>query len=319
MDLIRDLGELALGSRMKRLLERTNRDVSNVYRELGVDFEARWFSILYLLNRESPMTITGAAYRLGYTHPAVNKLAAEMSRKGLLTSSKSKQDRRKRLLRLTSKGRKTARALAPVWRDIRLVVVDLLESSEHNLLLAVEDFERLLDEKPLYERIFERLKPRLLKDIEVLDYQPRYREKFKTLNYQWLKEHFGVERHDEEVLNDPAGKIIKPGGAVIFARRDRKIVGTCALLKHEAGHFELTKMAVAKEARRRSVGTALTLAMIQRARALGAKEIWLETHPTFISAQRLYGSLGFKRAESSPIPRYYRRKRVAMRLELSGR
>ena len=101
MDLIKDLRELALGSHMKRLLERTDRDISNIYRELGMDFEARWFSLLYLLNEESPVTITGAAEKLGYTHPAINKLAAQMERKGLLTSSISSKDRRKRLLRLT--------------------------------------------------------------------------------------------------------------------------------------------------------------------------------------------------------------------------
>jgi ribosomal protein S18 acetylase RimI-like enzyme/DNA-binding MarR family transcriptional regulator len=317
MDLIRDLGELAIGSRMKRLLERTNRDVSKIYEDLGMDFEARWFSLLYLLNEESPITITGAAARLGYTHPAVNKLAAEMGRKGLLTSSRGRNDRRKRLLRLTAKGRKTALAIKPVWRDIRIVVRDLLESSSHNMLLAIADLERLLDEKPLYDRIFERVRPRLLKGVEVLDYEPRYRHKFKALNYQWLKGHFGVERHDEEVLDDPVGKIIKPGGVVLFARLNRKIVGTCALLKHDAGVFELTKMAVAKEARRRSVGTALTLAIVRRAQALGAKEIWLETHPTMVAAQRLYESLGFKQMESSPIPRRYRRKRIVMKLGLS--
>jgi DNA-binding MarR family transcriptional regulator len=151
---------------MKRLLEKTDKDISRVYRELGVDFEARWFSLLYLLNEESPMSITGAADSLGYSHPAINKLAAQMSRKGLVSSRRDRRDRRKRLLRLTKKGREAAAFLKPVWEDIRGVLREMLEASDSNLLLAVKDFEQLLDEKDLYTRILERLKPHLLREAE---------------------------------------------------------------------------------------------------------------------------------------------------------
>jgi DNA-binding MarR family transcriptional regulator/GNAT superfamily N-acetyltransferase len=301
---------------MRRLLEKTDKDISNIYRELGMDFEARWFSLLYLLSQESPVTITGAAESLGYTHPAINKLAAQMERKGLLTSSTSGKDRRKRLLRLTAKGRKTAGSLKPVWEDIRIVLRDLLAASDHDLLLAIGELERCLAERSLYSRIFDRMKNRLLEEIEILDYRPSYRERFASLNSQWLKKHFRIEKHDAEVLADPARKIIEPGGAVIFARVRGRIVGTCALLRHGEGVFELSKMAVAEGARRRSVGTALTLAMIDRARSLGARDIYVETHPSLVGAQRLYGSLGFRRITSGPIPKRYRRKRILMKLEL---
>jgi ribosomal protein S18 acetylase RimI-like enzyme len=316
MDLIKDLRELALGSHMKRVLERTNKGVSGIYRELGLDFEARWFTLLYLLNRKSPMTITGIAECLGFTHPAVNKLAAEMIRAGLLSSRTGKRDRRQRLLSITGKGRETAALLEPVWEEIRLVTRELLEASDHNLLLALEDLERLLDEKEVYDRVFERLRPRLLEEIEIVDYRPAYKKQFRDLNYRWLKQRFRVEKHDKDVLNDPVGMIIKPGGAVIFARVGGRIVGTCALIRHDGDVYELSKMAVAERARGRSVGTALTLAVIDRARALGARELYLETHPTLVAAQRLYESLGFKRVRSSPIPRHYRRKRVCMKFDL---
>jgi N-acetylglutamate synthase-like GNAT family acetyltransferase/DNA-binding MarR family transcriptional regulator len=301
---------------VKRLLERTDKDISRIYHDLGLDFEARWFSLLYLLNEQSPMTITGAAESLGYSHPAVNKLAAQMTRKGLVASSKDRKDKRRRLLRLTKKGRETAILLEPVWEEIRAVLRELLEASDDNLLLAIEDFERLLGESDLYSRIFDRLKPRLLGKIEILEYSPRYKKDFKSLNSHWLKRHFGLEERDKEMLDDPHGSIIEQGGAVLFARLEGKIVGTCALVRHEAHIFELTKMAVAEKARRRSVGAALTLAAIKKASDLGACEIYLETHPTFKAAQHLYRRHGFRRVASSPIPKRYRRKRVCMRLVL---
>jgi len=316
MDLIKDLKGLALGSRMKRLLERMNRDISDIYRILGIDFEARWFSMLYLLKERSPQTITGIADSLGFSHPAVIKLAAEMSRKGLLISAADKQDKRKRLLRLSQKGKEIAVYLEPVWEDIRHVIHELIDSAEHHLLLAIEDVEKLLDRKALYDRLYERMKPRLQDGIEIVDYQPADRIHFKSLNEQWLKKHFKKDSHDDEMLSSPYEKIIKPGGAVLFARLQGRTVGTCALIKHPKNVFELSKMAVIDEFRRRGVGMKLTLAIIERARARGARELYLETHPSFVSAQRLYEGLGFRIVNSSPLPVRYRRRRIVMKLKL---
>jgi 2-hydroxychromene-2-carboxylate isomerase len=77
MDLIIELGELALASRLKRLSERLMRDVSRVYRELDEPFEARWFPLLRALLEESPQGVTQVARALGLTHPAVNQLAGD--------------------------------------------------------------------------------------------------------------------------------------------------------------------------------------------------------------------------------------------------
>jgi ribosomal protein S18 acetylase RimI-like enzyme len=316
MDMIKELKGLALGSRMKRLLDRMNRDISGTYRSLGLDFEARWFSVFYLLKEEAPLTVTGIANRLGFSHPAVIKIAREMGRKGLLLSSQDKTDRRKRLLRLSRKGKETADRLSPVWEDIRSVIQELLDGADHHLLLAIEGMEHQLDEKELSERLFERMKPHLPEDIEILDYQPAYKKKFASLNEAWLKKHFRKDPHDRDLLADPYKKIIRPGGAVLFARLRGRIVGTCALLKHAENVFELSKMAVSEEARRRLVGTRLTLAVIEKAEAMGARALYLETHPSFVSARRLYEGLGFREVASSPLPVRYRRRRLVMKLEL---
>lgn len=316
MDLVRELGELALGSRMRRLRERMDNDISAIYKIIGIDFKAKWFSTLYLLNIEQSMTLTGIADSLGFTHPAVNKIVAEMTRKGLLDSSIDEKDRRRRVLKLTRKGRNIARYLTPVWEEIRSVVCELVGSVEHNLLKAIDDIEKRLDEKEMYERIFERLKLSRLEEIEIIDYRPMYKKRFEALNRAWMEEGFLVEKHDAEMLRDPEKNIIEPGGVVIFARLGEEIVGTCALIRHKGGIFELAKMAVAEDKRRRLVGTKLTLAIIDKAKRLRADELHLETHPTFVYAQRLYESLGFKRVESSPLPVRYQRRRILMKRDL---
>jgi len=60
-DLIGQLGELALASRMRRLSERLLRDTSRVYDELDADFQARWFPLLQALLRRSPQGVTEMA------------------------------------------------------------------------------------------------------------------------------------------------------------------------------------------------------------------------------------------------------------------
>ena len=52
MDLISDLGALALGSRLKRLSDRMMKSVSEIYRNSGLDFESKWFPLFYLLSKE---------------------------------------------------------------------------------------------------------------------------------------------------------------------------------------------------------------------------------------------------------------------------
>ena len=104
--------------------------------------------------------------------------------------------------------------------------------------------------------------------------------------------------------------------SILFARLRGRIVGTAALVRHANDAYELTKIAVATKARRRLVGTKLTLTVVERARLQGARHLYLETHPKLKAAQRLYESIGFKRVDESPISSAYRRRRILMRITL---
>lgn len=160
MDIIKQLGEMALGSRLKRLTHRMNKDVSNIYRELGIKFEARWFPVAYLLTQRSPLSITEIADALSYTHTAVKKFANEMIRANLLIATQDKTDKRRRILRLSKKGQQVVNSLEPVWREIQAAARELVESARPNLLAAVEGIEKQLDRKDMHRRIRDRLKRR---------------------------------------------------------------------------------------------------------------------------------------------------------------
>ena len=323
MDLITDLGELALASRLKRLSERLLRDVSRVYRELDAPFEARWFPLLRALLEESPQAVTQVARVLGLTHPAVNQLAGEMARAGLVLTARDRHDERRRLLRLSKKGRDVAAHLAPVWEEIRRANHELLAEGRatggHELLAALAATEMALDRCGMHARVTERLRAREGDRIEILPYRSAWRRHFEALNREWLEHLFTVEPADAALLADPHGRIVKPGGEVLFARLDGRVVGTCALIRHDAAVYELAKMAVTPAARGRGIGHRLAKAAIEAARIRQAASLFLETSPRLKAAIGLYESLGFRRVPAGPFgPPKYRRCSIAMILDLDS-
>jgi len=153
--------------------------------------------------------------------------------------------------------------------------------------------------------------------VEILEFDPRFRDHFRQLNLEWIERFFRIEPPDREILEDPETFVLAKGGHIFFARLGNEIVGTCALLKHEDGTFELAKMGVTPRAQGKQVGRRLAVAAIRQARAVGASAVFLETNSRLIPAIRLYESLGFIHA--SPPPRQeerYARADVFMRLTL---
>lgn len=156
-DLIQRLGPLAFASRLKRLADQLQRDVSKVYEQLDMDVEARWFPVLYLLSQEQRLGVTEIADRLGMTHPSVNQIAGAMSRHGLLASSKDKDDERRRLLALNARGRKLVEKLQPVWTAVAEETAALLKESKYDLLGTIGLLEQSLASRGMFERISDSL------------------------------------------------------------------------------------------------------------------------------------------------------------------
>ncbi len=153
MDIISELGALAWGSRLKRLSDLIMKQAVEVYKSYGIDFEPKWFPLFYLLAQKQEMGIMEIAEKLNVTHPAVIQIAKELEKKGWVTSQKSDEDGRKRILKLTKKGLDFLPQLQSIWQDIRAVNEDLLNKRTHLLLPAVEELEQVLSEKE-YIKIF---------------------------------------------------------------------------------------------------------------------------------------------------------------------
>ena len=147
----------------------------------------------------------------------------------------------------------------------------------------------------------------------IVDYAPRWREDFARLNIEWLERWFTVEPIDRAVLGDPERHILQPGGRVLFAIDEHeRAIGTVALKRESDGVYELTKMAVAPEARGAGVGRALMRGALDAFRTMGGRELFLESSSKLGPALALYESVGFRH---HPAPRpgsHYARADVYM-------
>jgi GNAT superfamily N-acetyltransferase len=131
-------------------------------------------------------------------------------------------------------------------------------------------------------------------EITFSNYQPQFATDFKNLNLEWIAKYFTVEEHDVEQLSNPQEYIIDKGGEVLFALLNGKVIGTCALIKTSETEFEMAKMAISPNYRGLQIGYKLGEYFKEKAKAMGAKRIWLESNRVLTPAISLYNKLGFK-------------------------
>ena len=118
MDFIKELGELALGSRLKRLIENLRSNVKDIYRLYGIDFEPFLMPIINLLSKNECLQITQIADNLRISQPAVTQFCNALNKKGLIDLSSHSFDQRKKEVRITKIGLDLVETLKPIWDEI---------------------------------------------------------------------------------------------------------------------------------------------------------------------------------------------------------
>ena len=314
MDTVKHLGELAIGSRLRRLSDRLLANVNRIYQEHGINFETRWFLMFYQLHLKSPMSITEIAAATGFTHPAIIQLSDELIKVGLIASVTDTTDKRRRLISLSAKGIEMLGHLKPVWHQIEEAHRQISREIGMDLLSTLERYEEILDERDIYERVTHATKVSSASDIVIHTYAPRFKKYFKLLNIEWLKKFFTIEPLDRKILSHPE-TIIKDGGEIFFAEWNGKIVGTCAVLNNKAGIYELAKMAVTEKAQGKHIGWKLGSHAIMWAQKSKGKTMVLETSRKLYAALALYRKLGFVLV-ANPEPSKYERSTIKMELRL---
>jgi GNAT superfamily N-acetyltransferase len=147
----------------------------------------------------------------------------------------------------------------------------------------------------------------------VVTYRKEFRAAFELLNREWIERYFVIEEADREVFSNPEAAVLRPGGQIFFVLDEHnQVQGTCAVLPHGVGSFEIAKMAVAPAARGRGYGDLLMEAAVSFAAEAGARQVIIVSNTVLAPAIRLYEKHGFVPVPLNPDGRY---RRANIRLE----
>jgi len=154
MNIIDEIGILALSTRLQRLSEQLRKDGALVYKSFDIDFEPKWFPVIYTIHIKEMLSVVEIATEIGYSHPSTISLLKELEKQKIISSKKDKLDERKRLIVLTEKGKELIVKMQPVWNLMKNTLNEISDN-QNNLLKAIEEAEQKLANQGFFQRISE--------------------------------------------------------------------------------------------------------------------------------------------------------------------
>ena len=151
MNIIDQSGLLAISTRLQRLSDRIRKDGSMIYAAFEIDFESKWFPVIYTLHHRGAMGVMELADEIGYAHPSTISLLKELEKKKWVQSKKDKTDERKRMISLTRQGEHLITKMKPVWQLMTKLIHEITNTPT-NLMTAITEVEKQLDRQGFYQR-----------------------------------------------------------------------------------------------------------------------------------------------------------------------
>jgi DNA-binding MarR family transcriptional regulator/L-amino acid N-acyltransferase YncA len=289
-DILRDLGPIFLGSRLKRLAERMQSGAARMIAEEGLPLQPAQMPLLAALDR-GPLTVGQLVEAVGSSQPGVTRAVGQLVALGLVESVRG-ADQRQRTLSLTAAGEAAmARVKLLIWPRVGPAVTEMLAGLSGPLLDQIGSIEAALAASPLDARAAA-LAP---VGLAIRAYDDSLAGAFYEINAEWITTMFTMEAADRATIEHPRAHIVDPGGAILFVEAPGlDVIGTCALRKQADGVFELTKMAVRPAARGLKAGEFLLQATIAHALGMGAETLYLLTNEACAPAIHLYEKNGFQ-------------------------
>lgn len=151
MNFYQEAKSLILGTRLKRLSEKYLQEIGLIYQQLGIDFEASWFPVFYLLRAEQSMTMTAMAADLEVSHSAISQMVNGLRKKGLVGLIEDEVDARRKKVSLTESGKTLLNKVEPVWTAMDLGMTAMWENKEaqDHFFETLNRLEKKLDNKTL--------------------------------------------------------------------------------------------------------------------------------------------------------------------------
>lgn len=153
-DVVRELGHLSLGTRLKRIGETLQAQTQAVLAAHGLEQPAAWFPLLAALDRLGPLSVGELGQAVGVSQPVVTRSLKGLEDEGLVVSEASEQDRRVRRIGLSRSGKKLVeRAQREAWPAIEAAVAQACAGLQGDLLTQLAALEDALVDAPLMQRV----------------------------------------------------------------------------------------------------------------------------------------------------------------------
>jgi DNA-binding MarR family transcriptional regulator len=151
MNVIDESGILAISTRLQRLAEQLRKDGVLIYKANNIEFEPKWFPVIYTLHFKPVLSVVEIAAEIGYTHPSTISLLKELEKEKLIRSKKDKADERKRLIMLTTKGQELIVRMKPIWEIMKAAAAEIADT-QNNLMKAITEAEEKLKQQSFLDR-----------------------------------------------------------------------------------------------------------------------------------------------------------------------
>lgn len=288
-DIISDKQHLFLGSRLKRLAEQMQADVTLVAQRAGIAIQPGQYPLLAALDEHGPQRIGELARSMRMSQPAITKSIERLAGAGMIEISPGKTDRRQRIASLSAAGRRVLDlSRREVWPLVEAAVREVTDDLSGPLLEQIAQIEARLVERPLNSRAAQatmssmaaspmaapRLEPATDVDIPAIValMNRAYRD---TSEASWTTEadYISGARTNESMLRDDiAGD---PDATMLVWRRPAggPLLGCVWLQPEKEGVWYLGSLSVDPGEQNRGLGRSLLAAAESWAQEHGARRI----------------------------------------------
>ena len=317
---LRDIGILALGTRLRVLSEQMMATVKAFYDPYGLDFEPRWFPLFQLVHRQPGLHVAALAAEIGVSHTAIHALVKPLAQAGLIVLTPAPDDARARQARLTREGQVLFDRMRPAWAALeRALHTALPDGGVAEVLAMLDQLDRVIADVAIPRGLREALsREEVAKALQIKPYDPEnsaHKRAFAALNIEWLQRYFAVEDVDWQMFDDPVATILAPGGEIVMAEIDGVVVGCGALIKRSDEIVELAKMAVSAVYQSKGIGARLVEVLVAQAKTRGLAKLYLVSSTKLPQAVPLYRKLGFVDTDL-PLHQVYKRSDISLELDL---
>ncbi|PAW92763.1 MarR family transcriptional regulator [Mucilaginibacter sp. MD40] len=153
-DFLKKLGYKALDSRLKRISDRMSHDIRKLYKEIEIDIEPHWYLVFMLLENQHSVSISYIAEKLGYAHPSAVMIVKRMSDKEYLTITDDESDRRRQMVSLSAKARRSMPLFKNIWDSCEAAILQTM-GTDLGIFIYLDKIDASIKKMPFYDRFKE--------------------------------------------------------------------------------------------------------------------------------------------------------------------